>query len=74
MRREKDVFETLTDEELLEQVLKNPADTSAHHQAAFLVNLRIAQRQSKFNLIVTVATVVMAIQAAATLIQIILGK
>lgn len=53
----------MADDELLGHVLGNPADTSAHQHAVFLINYRLAQRQARFNLIVTIATVLMAAQA-----------
>ena len=62
-KRKPDLFELMTEDDLLEQFFGNPPDTPAHQQAEFLINYRQSQRQARFNLVVTIATVVMAIQA-----------
>jgi len=72
--RKKDIFETLSDEELMRQVLENPSDSSAHQHAAFLMNYRLAMRQAAFNKVVTIATVIMAIQAAASVVTLCVGR
>lgn len=74
MERKQDILETMPDEELLRQVFENPPEAPIHHQAAFLINYRLALQQERFNRIVTVATVVMAVQAIIAIIALCLGR
>jgi hypothetical protein len=73
MARKKDVLETMLDDELLAQVFENASDTSWHQQAVFLINYRLAARQARFNYIVTIATVVMAVQAIVSIVALCLA-
>jgi predicted lysophospholipase L1 biosynthesis ABC-type transport system permease subunit len=70
-----DIFEKLSDEQLVEQVFGNPIDSGGYQKAIFELEQRrarrldaIAERQERFNLVVTIATVVMAVQAVATIV------
>ncbi len=76
-----DVFERLSDEQLVEQVFGNPVESGGYQKAVFELERRrarrldaIAERQERFNLVVTIATVVMAVQAIAAVVALFLGK
>lgn len=73
-KRKPDLFETFSDDELLRQVFENPPEAPAHQQAMFLLNYRLARRQARFNQVVTIATVVMAIQAVLSIVELVLNR
>ncbi|HEX7831618.1 MAG TPA: hypothetical protein VF787_18325 [Thermoanaerobaculia bacterium] len=63
--RKPDLLETMSEDELRQHIV----DTGDDFQSAqFLLHQKALRRQERFNLVVTIATVIMAIQALVSLV------